>query len=108
MAISSSIGSNVFDILVGLPVPWMLKTIMVDYIPIKSPFVVTHVFLLLMMVGFVIVSIAKLGWKLDMRLGKIMFGLYCVFLICALALEYGFADWAATYTPPKPKCVMHE
>merc|ERR1712176_681931 len=30
MAVSSSIGSNIFDILVGLPVPWMVKIIFVD------------------------------------------------------------------------------
>ena len=34
MAISSSIGSNIFDILVGLPIPWLLKTGIVD--PIKD------------------------------------------------------------------------
>ena len=27
MAVSSSIGSNIFDVLVGLPVPWALYTI---------------------------------------------------------------------------------
>ena len=31
MAISNSIGSNVFDILVGLGLPWMLQTLCVDY-----------------------------------------------------------------------------
>ena len=30
MAVSSSIGSNVFDILIGLPVPWMIKTGIID------------------------------------------------------------------------------
>ena len=29
MAISNSIGSNVFDILIGLGVPWFLKTALV-------------------------------------------------------------------------------
>ena len=27
MAVSSSIGSNIFDITVGLPVPWLLSNI---------------------------------------------------------------------------------
>lgn len=31
MAISNSIGSNVFDILVGLGLPWMLQTLCIDY-----------------------------------------------------------------------------
>merc|ERR1712217_354943 len=30
MAISSSIGSNIFDILVGLPIPWIIKIALVD------------------------------------------------------------------------------
>merc|ERR1712100_84421 len=30
MAVSSSIGSNVFDILIGLPIPWFISTAIVD------------------------------------------------------------------------------
>merc|ERR1712046_186232 len=54
MAVSSSIGSNIFDILVGLPVPWMLKIAVIesfDYsIKIQSPFLTFYVALLLCMV----------------------------------------------------------
>lgn len=31
MAVSNSIGSNVFDILIGLGLPWALQTLAVDY-----------------------------------------------------------------------------
>lgn len=31
MAVSNTIGSNVFDILVGLGIPWGLQTMVVDY-----------------------------------------------------------------------------
>lgn len=31
MAVSNTIGSNVFDILVGLGVPWGLQTMAIDY-----------------------------------------------------------------------------
>merc|ERR1712176_1459311 len=30
MAVSSSIGSNIFDILVGLPIPWIIKIAFVE------------------------------------------------------------------------------
>ena len=36
MAISNSIGSNVFDILVGLGLPWALQTLCIDYGSIVS------------------------------------------------------------------------
>lgn len=31
MAVSNSIGSNVFDILIGLGLPWTLQTLAIDY-----------------------------------------------------------------------------
>ncbi|KAG7238193.1 hypothetical protein INR49_031108 [Caranx melampygus] len=37
MAISNSIGSNVFDILVGLGLPWALQTLCIDYGSIVNP-----------------------------------------------------------------------
>merc|ERR1719218_538056 len=60
MAVSSSIGSNIFDILVGLPLPWILKIGIVegavngnsDYrVAIGSPFIFWYVCLLLFMVA---------------------------------------------------------
>jgi len=56
MAVSSSIGSNIFDILVGLPIPWILKIGVIemgingdsDYgVSINSPYIAIYVFLLL-------------------------------------------------------------
>jgi hypothetical protein len=43
MAISSSIGSNIFDILVGLPLPWMIYTLVpskAGFVSVSSSFVV--------------------------------------------------------------------
>lgn len=40
MAVSSSIGSNIFDILVGLPVPWFLFSVWpngIDYVTVSRP-----------------------------------------------------------------------
>lgn len=43
MAISNSIGSNVFDILVGLGLPWLLQTLCIDYGSTVSIPTITHV-----------------------------------------------------------------
>lgn len=37
MAVSNSIGSNVFDVLLGLGFPWALRTIVVSYGSVVTP-----------------------------------------------------------------------
>jgi Ca2+/Na+ antiporter len=98
MAVSSSIGSNIFDILVGLPVPWMIKIVFMDMVGdgksydesqvrIKSPYIALYVLLLLFMVFCVICSIHILGWRLNFQLGLCMAILYLVFLGIVLPVE---------------------
>ena len=90
MAVSSSIGSNIFDILVGLPLPWMLKTVLLEpgsVASVHSPYVVVYVLLLLLMVACVVTSIMAAGWKMSRGLGVIMTILYCMFLAVAIYLE---------------------
>merc|ERR1711920_488650 len=78
MAVSSSIGSNIFDILVGLPVPWMIKIVFVDLaangvkgstVAISSHYIVLYVIILIIMVFSVVVSIHLLKWQLNKVLG---------------------------------------
>jgi K+-dependent Na+/Ca+ exchanger-like protein len=92
MAVSSSIGSNIFDILIGLPVPWMIKTGIIEgggyKVRVKSSHLVFYVILLLAMVVASITSIHLNGWKLNKTLGTSMVVLYCVFLAIALTVEY--------------------
>jgi len=96
MAVSSSIGSNIFDILVGLPVPWMIKIALVnqfkDTVTISSPNLIFYVLILLFMVFAVIVSIHFLGWVLNRTLGVCMAGLYFIFLISAIVVEKKFPE----------------
>jgi len=96
MAVSSSVGSNIFDILVGLPIPWMIKIALNDasyQVTIKSPFLAFDVILLLFMVLAVVVSIHCLGWKLNRPLGLIMAILYLAFLGVAVSVETAQPEW---------------
>lgn len=101
MAVSSSIGSNIFDILVGLPIPWTLKIILgmaevkvngrilSPHVTISSPFLFFYVMLLLGMVCLTVGSIHFLGWRLNKMLGAAMAGLYVVFFVVAVTTEIG-------------------
>jgi len=93
MAVSSSIGSNIFDILVGLPIPWILYTAWPttgSFIAINSKGIWTSIFVLLGMLVFVVVAIHCQGWKLTKTLGGLMMLFYVGFLVQAIVLELPF------------------
>ena len=91
MAVSSSVGSNIFDILIGLPLPWFLQTAIVDpggTVPIKSEGIAIMIITLFIMVALVVLSISAFQWKLVQKLGYIYMGLYVIFVVESLLLEY--------------------
>ncbi|KAM4537159.1 sodium/potassium/calcium exchanger 2-like isoform 3-T4 [Odontesthes bonariensis] len=89
MAVSSSVGSNIFDITVGLPFPWLLWSIFSDMSPVQvsSNGLFCAIVLLFLMLLFVIISIAACKWRMSKLLGFIMFLLYFVFLVVSVMLE---------------------
>mmetsp|Transcript_8208 Transcript_8208/g.7740 ORF Transcript_8208/g.7740 Transcript_8208/m.7740 type:complete len:690 (-) Transcript_8208:36-2105(-) len=90
MAVSSSIGSNIFDILVGLPVPWILYTAWPskpNTVQITANNIWISILVLLGMLTFIIVSIHFQGWKLTKTLGYMMFVAYFLFLIQAILVD---------------------
>ncbi|XP_055485523.1 sodium/potassium/calcium exchanger 2 isoform X2 [Psammomys obesus] len=89
MAVSSSVGSNIFDITVGLPLPWLLYTVIHRFKPVtvSSNGLFCAIVLLFIMLLFVILSIALCKWRMNKILGFIMFGLYFVFLVVSVLLE---------------------
>ncbi|XP_062844510.1 sodium/potassium/calcium exchanger 3 [Trichomycterus rosablanca] len=87
MAVSNSIGSNIFDILLGLGFPWMLRTLVVDHgssVFINNKGLVYSVVLLLASVFLTVMSVHLNGWKLDRRLGLGLMLLYSIFLLCSI------------------------
>ncbi|XP_036002444.1 sodium/potassium/calcium exchanger 2 isoform X4 [Fundulus heteroclitus] len=89
MAVSSSVGSNIFDITVGLPFPWLMWSMFRGFIPVQvsSNGLFCAIVLLFLMLLFVIISIAACKWRMSKLLGFIMFMLYLVFLVVSVMLE---------------------
>ncbi|KAJ0001790.1 hypothetical protein NQD34_001586, partial [Periophthalmus magnuspinnatus] len=89
MAVSSSVGSNIFDITVGLPVPWLLFSLTHDgeSVAVRSNGLFCAIVLLFLMLLFVIASIAACRWKMSRKLGFTMFLLYFLFLVLSVLLQ---------------------
>jgi K+-dependent Na+/Ca+ exchanger-like protein len=83
MAVSSSIGSNIFDILVGLPIPWLAYALwptMPKAVSIGADGVWLSIMILLGMLVLIVIAIHLSGWKLTKKLGFVMFFFYICFL----------------------------
>jgi len=70
MAVSSSIGSNIFDVAFGLPVPWLVFSIVAAVsdchcgVVVESSGLVVSLVVLLLMVAGIVVSIYMFNWKM--------------------------------------------
>uniref|UniRef100_I3JCX8 Sodium/potassium/calcium exchanger 3 n=1 Tax=Oreochromis niloticus TaxID=8128 RepID=I3JCX8_ORENI len=87
MAVSNSVGSNIFDILLGLGFPWALRTLVVEHgstISINNKGLVYSVILLLASVFLTVLSVHLNRWRLDRRLGLCLLFLYAIFLLCSI------------------------
>mmetsp|Transcript_64172 Transcript_64172/g.150630 ORF Transcript_64172/g.150630 Transcript_64172/m.150630 type:complete len:549 (-) Transcript_64172:39-1685(-) len=102
MAVSSSVGSNIFDILVGLPIPWLVKCQIEaanpDFlgVPIRSRYLMFYTCLLLGMVFGTVISIKVSGWKLQKGLGVCMAVLYFIFIVTTVVVELTQPTWLMT------------
>uniref|UniRef100_A0A8C6S8Z7 Solute carrier family 24 member 4b n=1 Tax=Neogobius melanostomus TaxID=47308 RepID=A0A8C6S8Z7_9GOBI len=91
MAVSNTIGSNVFDILVGLGVPWFLQTVCISYgsvVMINSRGLIYSVVLLLGSVALTVLGIHLNKWRLDFKLGIYVMILYAIFLCFSILIEF--------------------
>lgn len=81
MALSSSIGSNIFDILVGLPLPWLAYTIIKwKPVAVTAKTLQKDILVLLGMIVAVILTVKFSGWKLTVSLGGMMVAMYFIFI----------------------------
>jgi len=81
MAVSSSVGSNIFDILVGLPLPWLSFSIFTGR-PVKvyAASLSISLAILIAMLIIVVISIHLSKWVMTKTLGYAMFFFYLCFV----------------------------
>lgn len=94
MAVSSSIGSNIFDICFGLPVPWLCFCIVHpgDNVVVESKSIGFSVLLLVGMLLAVIVTIRLAKWRMSKAMGYAMLVLYFIFIFQYLLQELPVKD----------------
>ncbi|GMI06034.1 hypothetical protein TrLO_g2831 [Triparma laevis f. longispina] len=87
MAVSSSIGSNIFDILVGLPFPWLLYTLYHSGdrhqnvpVTVGAENLEISLFILIAMLMVVIGTIALFKWRMRREMGYFYFVLYFIYV----------------------------
>ncbi|XP_077988459.1 sodium/potassium/calcium exchanger 5-like [Glandiceps talaboti] len=94
MAVSNSIGSNVFDILVCLGFPWFISSLMTGEavrrgsVSVMNTIGLTYVgIMLLASIALALASLAINKWKLDRKLGVVLMLFYFAFIGGALLYE---------------------
>ena len=104
MAVSNSIGSNVFDILIGLGLPWFIQTVIIktnDVVRINSAALTFSAISLLATVVFLLATVIINRWRLTKLVGVICLIVYVVFLVFACLYELNV--FGELNPPPCPR-----
>ncbi|XP_060079582.1 sodium/potassium/calcium exchanger 4-like [Ylistrum balloti] len=98
MAVSNLLGSNVFDILLGLSLPWFLKTGVAyagSTVHINSNGMLYSILLLFLTVIATIGVLKYTGWRLNRFVGMICLFVYAIYLLFSVMIEcnvFGFVN----------------
>eukprot|EP00656_Telonema_subtile_P014357 TRINITY_DN1734_c0_g1_i1.p1 TRINITY_DN1734_c0_g1~~TRINITY_DN1734_c0_g1_i1.p1 ORF type:complete len:650 (-),score=192.63 TRINITY_DN1734_c0_g1_i1:282-2231(-) len=89
MAVSNAVGSNVFDICMGLGLPWFIKNVAGDG-PIKiedTDTIVPSIIILVAIIVLLFTTFAVCKWQLVNQVGYILLTAYVMFVIYSLLYE---------------------
>jgi K+-dependent Na+/Ca+ exchanger-like protein len=92
MAIANAVGSNVFDILLGLGFPWFLRGAINesnddkcdDYYPVRKCGIELNVGILFSTVGLFFLTLIAFKWRMNNKLGIVFLVLYLLYIIWTL------------------------
>lgn len=88
MAVSSSIGSNIFDVLVGLPLPWIAYNLVYgEPVHVGATSLFGSILILFLMLSLVVGTVACYGWRMTRGLGATMFFFYFLFVAQVRAIH---------------------
>jgi len=94
MAVSNAIGSNVFDILLGLGIPWTLNGLIYGVsLQVDASNLVPLSYILVGTLALVYLTTAMMGFELTNGLGLFFFALYFIFIGYNLAHEFGLISF---------------
>jgi K+-dependent Na+/Ca+ exchanger-like protein len=95
MAVSSSIGSNIFDVTVGLPLPWLCYSVVLSIkageakgVEVVAGSIGFSLMILIVMLILVIATIMICKWKLTKPLGWTMLVFYALFVLQDCANQF--------------------
>ncbi|XP_072050590.1 sodium/potassium/calcium exchanger 5-like [Amphiura filiformis] len=104
MALSNVIGSNLFDVLICLGLPWSIKALVFEPVTIATDGLTFTSITLMLTVLIVVIAIHVNGWKLNIKLGVLCFAIYVVFITFAILRELGIVGGTVPpfYCPGPP------
>ncbi|KAF9408299.1 hypothetical protein HW555_011968 [Spodoptera exigua] len=105
MAVSNAVGSNVFDILVCLGLPWFIQTAIIhpgSHVNVYHKGLIYSTLSLFSTVIFLVVATHANGWKLDRKYGAVLMVWYILFITLASLYELNVFGY---YT--HPDCVSN-
>ena len=100
MAVSHTVGSNVFDILLCLGIPWLVKTTVWDYdstVVINSHGLFVSCFFILGSIAVTLIIIYYYKWVLNKKVGCIYLFFYFIFMGISIYVEM---NAFGKYNPP--------
>ena len=110
MALSNSIGSNTFDILMCLGLPWLIRASMIandstnhNFIQINSTGLEYSTIMLITSLAVLYTILAMNKFVLDKRVGFTALALYGCFLVMASLFELN-----VFFPVNMPPCIFHE
>lgn len=90
MAVCNALGSNVFDILLGLGIPWLIRTLTKGE-PVKFPDgqfgeLLVDVILLVLFLALFLGALAFNKWELNRRTGIMLMAFYAMYVVFTLVM----------------------